>query len=205
MGKQVNWRNQYARISIFQRAKFWLVVKIKQAIKVLAIGGIAGGMIYLAFMAGFSAQPIHVKAEISEQDNLPIKIESLKNKLADIVHKGESDRRKMKDGEIFSVFDPSSDMKAQCMKAYSVRPLDCESYGPYQEKIGTIMHYAKQVYGKELNQMEAMVIANSEEKAKDFFIQCSIKVQGCAWNWTAAKNRQTEVQMLIDTIRDLEK
>lgn len=132
-------------------------------------------------------------------------IEVAKDNLAAIVHAGESDGKIMNEGEIYSVFDPSRAMRARCFTPYTVRPLDCESYGPYQEKIGTIQHYAPAVYGHTVTQGEAMDIANDNDKAKDFFVSCAINVPGCAWDWTAATNHREAVQALIDTIRDMQR
>lgn len=132
-------------------------------------------------------------------------LQTLEDKLAAVVHQGESNGREMKDGEIYSVFDPSQAMRARCMQANTVRPVDCESYGPYQEKLGTIQFYAKQVYGHEVTQLEAMQIANDNDKAKDFFLKCSIKVEGCVYNWTAAQKNRAVVDVLVPLIRSLSK
>lgn len=202
-GKQVFFGNQYKKISIFQRAKFWMIRVLRTTIKILTIGGLAGGALYIAFLVGYSSMPVHLKAE--SKDELPAKVEELKNTLANLIHQGETDGHTMTEGEIFSVFDPSASMKAECLKANTVRKIDCESYGPYQEKIGTIMHYAVQVYGRKVSQIEAMQIANDPIRAKDFLIQCSLKVQGCVWNWTAARNEKAQVELLIGLIRTLEK
>lgn len=132
-------------------------------------------------------------------------IQIAKDQLAAIVHKGESQGKVMKEGEIYPVFDPSRKMRARCMQVGTVRPIDCESYGPYQEKIGTIQYYAPQVYGHSVTQSEAMDIANDNDKAKDFFVTCAINVSGCAWDWTSAVNHRETVQALIDTIREMQK
>lgn len=223
---KINWRNQHAGIGIIGRTsnwikrkvsniKFWIVEKVKAFIRLVilvlkwtSIGGVIGGMFYLTFLAGRISSPEYVKAEVMQsvtRDNLPAKIEELKERLANIVKKGESEDKKMKQGEIWSVFDPSDAMRAKCLAVYTVRPIDCESYGLYQEKVGTIMYFAPKVYKKEVSQMEAMAIANDEARAKDFFLTCSIEIEGCVWNWTVAKKHQAEVQLLVDVIRTLEK
>lgn len=200
----------YPYATWFQVQKFrlaqWIGKIIRSIVYWLKLGLTATvAMAVGAFMFGnyTGATTSVIMAENNE--NVPLKIQELKDQLANIVHQGESDGRNMHDGEIFSVFDPSDAMKGKCLKANTIRPIDCESYGPYQEKIGTIMYYAPKVYGKEVNQMEAMTIANDGEKAKDFFLKCSIKVQGCAWNWTAAKNNRDQVELLVNVIRSLEK
>jgi hypothetical protein len=102
----------------------------------------------------------------------------------------------MKEDEIYSVFYPNKAMTAPCMTKGTVRPLDCGSYGPRQEKICSMAH-AQAVYGHTVTQAEAMEIANSNDGSRDFFLQCAEKVQGCAFEWTAAANHREIVQLLV--------
>lgn len=183
------------------RTAFWKVVFWA---KVSAYGAaVASILVFAGFIAGASNK---AEAIISTTviDKTPDTIEALEEKLAAIVHNGESQGKVMKEGEIFQVFDPSQSMRARC-SVQGARPLDCDSYGPYQEKIGTIIAHSAEVYGHTVTQAEAMDIANSNDKAKDFFLKCAINVKGCAFEWTAAAQHRETVQILIDTIRSLQK
>lgn len=156
------------------------------------------------YFARASAPTNYEKVEVEKVVENPQKIAEVKDMLATIVHRGESTGKVLKDGEIYSVFDPSEAMKSKCLTP-GTRPIDCESYGPYQIKIGTLRYFAKQVYGHEVTELEAMRIANDNVKAKEFFLECSIKVTGCVWHWTAAKNNRSKVEVLVEVIRKLEK
>lgn len=190
-------RGKFSSIRSFFR-KLWFWAKVSTT--VAAIGSV---LIFAGFVAGASNK---AEAIISTTviDKTPDTIEALQDKLAAIVHKGESQGKVMKEGEIFQVFDPSQSMRARC-SVQGARPLDCDSYGPYQEKIGTIIAHSKEVYGHVVTQAEAMDIANDNEKAKDFFLKCAVGVKGCAFEWTAAAQHRETVQILIDTIRSLQK
>jgi len=83
-------------------------------------------------------------------------------------------------------------MRAKCMTP-GPRRLDCESYGTRQEKVGTVMAHAQAVYGHTVTQADAMDIANSNDGSRTFFLECAEKVQGCAFEWTAAANQREMV------------
>lgn len=183
----------------------WVYLVFMTKINVLALLTTA---FLIAIGATFFAKtPVEAQMVIREGKTINVsqsKIDALKDQLAAIVHQGETKGLKVKQGEIFSSFDPNSKMRAACMQIGGRRQLDCESYGPYQIKIGTVQHYAVQVYGHEVTQLDAMTITTDPEKSKDFFVQCSLKVTGCAWNWTAANNNRVAVETLINVIRTLE-
>lgn len=129
-------------------------------------------------------------------------LEQLKEELAHIVWKGETGNYKMGQGEIFPVFDPSRAMYDKCIRIGGKQHIDCLSYGPFQIKIGTIMYYWPQLHkGVKISESEARSVAEGMESSKQFFLDCSIQIEGCAWNWTAALNNKAEVALLIKLIR----
>lgn len=150
------------------------------------------------------AEAFEAKAEV-----VPQTAAELREELASIIRSGrdgksgESGGAKLKEGEVFYTVDPNSKMEVNCLRK-GRRPIDCESWGLYQEKIGTIQHYAMRVYGHEVTQVEALTIALDEEKAKEFMLECAIKVDGCVWNWTAAENNRAYVEVIVPLIRKLE-
>lgn len=129
-------------------------------------------------------------------------VEQLEAKLDAIVWHGESKGLVMEEGDIFPVFDPSQSMYQKCIKIGGKQHKDCLSYGPRQEKIGTIQHYYKKLYDKEVSDREARDIAEGNESSRRFFLDCAVKVKGCANNWTAFNNHKTEGQLYIDLIRE---
>lgn len=139
----------------------------------------------------------------------------LEAQLVDIVWGGESGHYVPVKGETLPTFDPSSSMYASCIKIGGRHPKDCLSYGPFQLKIGTVQHYAPEVYGREVSEREARDIAEGLDTARHFFVTCSVEVRGCVKNWTTAmtcpngrkqcpwseKVVKSEVQRLINEIR----
>lgn len=197
-GKQLRTnQGRFTSLKMFAR-KVWFWIKVSAS--TAAIGSI---LIFAGFVAGASNKADAI-ISTTTIDKTPDTIKVLEDKLAAIVHNGESQGKVMKEGEIFQVFDPSQSMRARC-SVQGARPLDCDSYGPYQEKIGTIIAHSAEVYGHTVTQAEAMDIANSNDKAKEFFLKCAVNVKGCAFEWTAAAQHRETVQILIDTIRSLQK
>ena len=196
---------RYSRKTLLNRIVERVAAIVATVVWLLKLALIIGSIFAAGALWQYITHPSVIQASnsVTVVDKTPETVAMLTEKLVAIVHNGESQGKVMTAGAIFSVFDPSAAMKAQCQTP-GTRSLDCESYGPYQEKIGTIQHYAPQVYGHSVTQMDAMAIANDNDKAKDFFVQCAVKVNGCVWNWTSASANRAQVQILIDTIRSLE-
>lgn len=133
------------------------------------------------------------------------RVNEMKEELADFVCGKESAGIKVKSGDIFGTFDPSRAMAKRCSAVGGVQPIDCMSYGICQEKVGTIQHYAPQVYGHSVTQKEAFGIATDDKQARKFFVDCSIKVEGCVWNWSKAKEHPEYVRAKVEDIRKFEK
>lgn len=152
-----------------------------------------------------NAKTLQYVAPEAEADEIPtpsLSVEELENKLDAIVWGGETDHLIMDEGDIFPVFDPSPSMYQTCARIGGKQHKDCISYGPRQEKIGTIQHYYPQLYGKEVSDREARDIAEGNESSRRFFLDCAVQIKGCANNWTAFNNKKQEGQIYIDLIRE---
>lgn len=142
--------------------------------------------------------PVVEAAEIRKD----LTLEEAKAELDHIVWGGESGKYEPKEGEILPTFDPNKAMYASCIKIGGRMPKDCLSYGPRQEKIGTIQHYWPMLYGGvEISEKDARDVAEGLESSYKFFMDCSIKIKGCVWNWTTAAAHPKEVELLIRIIR----
>ena len=158
---------------------------------------------HLLFNPWFKKNTVSYTAPIAEAAEIEVlTVAQLEARLDAIVWKGESGAHTMEDGEIFPVFDPSSSMYQQCIRIGSRQHKDCISYGPRQEKIGTIQHYYPILYGKTVSDREARDIAEGNESSKRFFLDCAVKIKGCANNWTTFAKHQVEGQLYIDLIRE---
>lgn len=142
-----------------------------------------------------------VSAEVIQEEKKDLTLEEAKKELDAIVWGGESGKHEPKEGEILPVFDPSRAMYADCIRIGGWMHKDCLSYGPRQIKIGTIQHYWTQLYGVEISEKEARTVAEGQQSSHDFFMDCSIKIEGCVWNWTAAQKERGKVEILIKIIR----
>lgn len=183
MGKLIQ-PNQYTR---FQRIK----MKVKYFFKTLAIllgkMSLTATVIVMIYMAGQVSSPVHVLAEQVNQDRLPAKIESMKNNLVDEIAKLETQGAKTEDGLI--VFDDN--------KSGTLSRKDKVSIGCMQFKVGTVQHYSKQLYGKDLNNYEATLLALDCSKAKELAKEVIFKVRGGIFNWSVAtKEMATKVEII---------
>lgn len=150
-------------------------------------------------------------AELSASNVLPIakadvdpsiSVEELENRLDAIVWGGESEKKVMAEGEIFPTFDPSKAMYAQCIKIGGTQPKDCLSYGPRQEKIGTIEVYWPKLHsGETVSDKRAREIAEDNVLSRRFFLDCAEYAKGCADNWTTFTAHKPEGQIYLDLIR----
>ena len=141
-------------------------------------------------------------ADTVKQEVQGLTTQQLEDKLDAIVWGGETDKYNMADGEILPVFDPPASMYNQCIKIGGKQNKDCLSYGPRQEKIGTIEAYwPKFNNGAKLTDKDARDIAESNDGSKRFFLDCAEQVKGCADNWTTFENKKDEGQVYLDLIR----
>lgn len=133
-------------------------------------------------------------------------IDQLKQDLIAKIWQSETGTYVQKDGELLITYDPTKAMIASgvCLVIGGKRPIDCDSYGPMEEKIGTIINYWPQLYGTSITQVEAFTVANDPVQAKKFFIDCSTKISGCIFNWTYANNNPVYFNIVIPIIRTAE-
>lgn len=187
MGKLIQ-PNQYTR---FQRIK----MKVKYFFKTLAIllgkMSLTATVIVMIYMAGQVSSPVHVLAEQVNQDRLPQKIESMKSEMVDEIARLETQGAKTEDGLI--VFDDN--------KSGTLARKDKVSIGCMQFKVGTVQHYSKQLYGKELNNYEATLLALDCSKAKELAKEVIFKVKGGIFSWSVATK---EMATKVEIIRQLE-
>lgn len=139
----------------------------------------------------------------AQADETPsVSVEELENRLDAIVWGGESEKKVMAEGEIFPTFDPSKAMYAQCIKIGGTQPKDCLSYGPRQEKIGTIEVYWPKLHsGETVSDKRAREIAEDNDMSRRFFLDCAEYAKGCADNWTTFTAHKPEGQIYLDLIR----
>jgi hypothetical protein len=129
--------------------------------------------------------------------------EELRAEMMGRLHRGESGVV-LDEGEVLFTFDPNSSMRERCTRIGGSQPLDCLSMGPYQLKVGTIQHYYPTLYGKEITALDAIVLANDDEQAREFAERCIIEIQGCIWNWSAALSDRQYFEIVVPIIRKID-
>lgn len=199
MGEPV--RDDGGRYAKRRRIRKFIGVSALLAVGVFFIWGHPMVMDYLDSRMYYVAEPVEAAVQETEQMAV-IPIGVLEDMLWDIVWKGETDRYVMKPGEIFPTFDPNSTEYASCVKRHGWQPNYCTSYGPAKIKLSMIHGYWPQLNdGAKLTDMEAMAIINDNEKSKRFFLDCAVKIKGCANHWTSFTNNKAVGQGYVDLLR----
>ncbi len=136
-------------------------------------------------------------------------IEQLEARLYAIVWGGESQKQVLAAGEIKQTFDPNSTEMASCVKTGGNQPEYCISWGPRQIKMTMAKTYWPKMHdGKPMSDMEALVMANSNEESRRFFLDCAVEIgtkdnpYKCAKEWTTFVRHAAEGKIYIDLIRE---
>jgi hypothetical protein len=148
------------------------------------------------------AEAEEIKQEVKEFEG--VTIEELEAKLDALVWQEESGSHVMKEGEIFQTFDPPAGEKwwAICTKIGGKVNQECYSNGPRQSKIPTIQGKWKELYGVSISEKDARDVAEDNDKSRRFFLDCSVKIEGCAMLWTGFRKNKVKGQIYIDLIRE---
>lgn len=195
-------RNAQGRFAAYN----WKQLERRMIISIMVLGGVVlgGGLVTdnYSFLEKWAARaPLTYTAEASVLVTENRTVAQMKQDLIHIIWAEESGKYVPKAGEILPTFDPNSSEYPSCIKRGGRMPLYCISYGPMQIKLSTLIGFSEQIYGKKVTEKEARDIAEDLETAQDFFLQCSIKIKGCVYHWTKAKEHKMEVETLIKYIR----
>jgi len=154
----------------------------------------------------YKAQPVeYVKVENITVEKIDYKI--LKLMKRDLVKtlRWEELNRELVPGELLYTNDPTKSMQSKCNRIGGKRDINCDSWGPMQLKIPTVQYYYMQLYGKELTEVEALLIALDEEKAMAFAEDIIFEIEGSIWNWENSVNKKKSYYMKqIPFIRETE-
>jgi len=191
MGKELKPRNKKTRR--FQKHTSFLIKSM-----LVAIGTVVTiyGTLY------YKEQPVeYVKIENVKVDSKIIKM--MKQDVVKMVRYSEVDRE-LEQGELFYTNDPHSSISKKCNKVGGKRGIACDSWGAFQFKIPTVQFYYKKLYGTELTEMEAMLIALDEDKATALAEDMIFKIEGAVWEWSGAQKNKAYLAIQIPLIRKME-
>lgn len=154
----------------------------------------------------YSVRAVNSFTAEAAEDNATKTAQELREEMIAIIWDGESDSYQPKAGEVFHTYDPDRAMRESgvCLREGGKRPIDCDSYGVMQIKIGTLQDMYPQVYGESISQIDAIMLTQDPARAKQFAVDCWVKVEGCVWRWTTAEKHAEYFNTVLPIIRKLE-
>ncbi len=146
----------------------------------------------------------YTKAQESGKEKIDSKIIAIMK--ADVVKmiRYSEVNRELEQGELFYTNDPHSSISKKCNKVGGKRGISCDSWGILQFKIPTVQFYYKKLYGENLTEMEAMLVALDKNKATALAEDIIFKIEGGVWEWAGAQKNKAYLSKQIPFIRSLE-
>ena len=142
--------------------------------------------------------------EASAKELTPEIIERMKSDIIAKLKEAETHGQDIKEGEMFYTNDPTTKMRGVCLAIGGKRPISCDSFGPLQMKIPTIQGWYKELYGKEVTEIEAFNIAEDMKSAAPLATDAIVRIPGAIYAWTGAKNEKEFYDYVIPLIREYE-
>lgn len=106
-------------------------------------------------------------------------------------------------GDVLYVNDPQSSLRGECARIGGMRHIECDSWGVMQFKIPTVMWFYSQLYGEEITEKQALMIALDDDKARALASDAIFQIEGAVWHWSAADNDPSYYAYQIPFIRSL--
>ena len=165
-------------------------------VKVFKIGiltAIMGFTIYGGYMLG-EVRTYTISAETidSSPAKIQIRITELKNEIVEGLAKCESGNVSQDVGLI--VYDNN--------KKGTLKGKHIPSHGVMQYKSETAQRHYKGVYGTEISNYDAIILALTNDKAKELAGEAIVKIEGSLWEWTCATK---DMGIKVELIRELKK
>lgn len=191
--------------------------KIKLALLVASLGASAFGGYYLANTGSttFVDNSKNIEEAVEEttrryEEQLQQREGDMKEIVAQLqkeviarLQRDESGDVDTSGGIVFYANDPRSDLQGSCARIGGKRNIECDSWGVMQFKLTTVMHYYDVLYGKQITEKEALLIALDDDQARALASDIIFKVEGGVWNWSAANNDANYFSYQIPFIRTL--
>lgn len=173
------------------------------AVSLIGVGTATMGQVANVETAEFKREEAPKEIIQTPEERLNAKIDALTNEILDRLKVGETSNHKQTPGELFYTNDPRKSMIEACARIGGKRPVECDSWGLYQFKIMTIIHYAQRLRGQTLSMIEAIVLSQNESEARKLAAEIIVKVEGGIWEWTAAKKTPETEAWFKDKVADL--
>jgi len=154
----------------------WTKLVVVLVVSIVLVGAVG------AVIAKSNIEPEIVEVEkIVEVDRGAEKVQSVKNEIIYQLKQCESGAKKESDALI--VFDTNK------------KP----SLGLWQFQVGTVQHYYKTLYGKDITAKEAVTIALDEVKARELVADIMFKTNNAPQEWYNCSNKldlKTKIELL---------
>lgn len=147
---------------------------------------------------------LHGEELIAYQEKQSKLIDELKNSVVNDIRYQEV-KEEVKDGDLFYVNDPRQSHYGKCQRISGKRSVDCDSWGVMQFKIKTVQYYSTKLRSEDLSEVEALILAVDENRAKDLAKEIIFNEVGGVWNWSTTHDERSYFNKQINAIRDLEK
>jgi len=109
------------------------------------------------------------------------------------------------DGKLRYANDPQKKRYNECRRIGGARNINCDSWTIYQWKIPTAQMFYKKIYGVDLTQKDMLKFLLDDDQLKNFTARAIIENKSAIWHWSTANNSKDYYNVVIDTIRKLEK
>lgn len=178
VGKRL--KDVYAHATRWQRVKYFVVwVIARHTLRYTVLASLLLSLIGAGFLYGKFGQTEVVFADsIKVVDSFPKKVEKLKDDVVNKIAQCES-RNAPQDIAIVK-YDNNS--------RGTLTGKNVASIGVMQWKVGTVQHFWKELYGEDISNYEATLIALDNDKAKKLAKEAIFGVKGAVFHWTCAND-----------------
>lgn len=178
IGKRL--RDVYAHATRWQRVKYFFVwVLMRHTLRYTVLTTLLVSLIGAGFLYGKFGQTEEVFADsIRTIDSFDGKVEKLKDEVVNKIAKCESG----------NISQDVALVKYDNNSRGTLTGKNVASLGVMQWKVGTVQHFYKQLYGKDLTNYEATVLALNNEEAKKLAKEAIFGIKGAVFHWTCAND-----------------
>ena len=177
IGKKL--RDVYAHATRWQRVKYFVVwVLVRHTLRYTVLATLLISLIGAGFLYGKFGHTDEVFADTITIDSFDKRVEKLKDEVVNKIAQCES-KNAPQDMAIVK-YDNNS--------RGTLTGKNVASIGVMQFKIGTVQHFYKELYGKDISNYEATLIALDNDEAKKLAKEAIFGIKGAVFHWTCAND-----------------
>lgn len=175
MGKRL--RDVYAHATKWQRIKYFVVwVLFRKTLHYTVLATILMSLIGAGFLYGKYHNTERLMADTV--DSFPHKLEALKDDVVNQIAQCESG----------NASQDTAIVKYDNNSRGTLTGKNVASIGVMQFKVGTVQHFYKELYGKDISNYEATLIALDNDKAKKLAKEAIFGIKGAVFHWSCSND-----------------